>query len=76
MIIKPSDSDKLIKLLTEGPLILYGMGDTGKHIAQWCDTHEIPYLWSDQDAGKLEKEARGKALPRRKLPQSARTQMW
>lgn len=53
MIINPKNPDKLIKFLKEKPLILYGMGDTVRRIAQWCDTHGISYLISDKRAEEL-----------------------
>lgn len=50
MIIKPENPSELAELLKSRPLILYGMGDTGRRIAQWCGDYDIPYLWSDKNA--------------------------
>lgn len=59
MIIKPQDPNRLIGLLQSNPLILYGMGDTGRRIGQWCSDNGIQYLWSDQNA-ELQKQAEGR----------------
>lgn len=53
MIIKLEHPEKLIEFLKSKPLILYGMGDTGKRIAEWCDKHGIRYLISDQRAEEM-----------------------
>jgi len=56
MIIKPKNPDELMKLLSSDPLILYGMGDTGRRIAKWCEAHGIKYLWSDKKFDELQKQ--------------------
>lgn len=53
MIISPEGIDELNKMSKEQILILYGMGDTGRRIAKWCDTQGIRYLCSDSDENKL-----------------------
>lgn len=64
MVIRPQDPDKLTSFLSARPLILYGMGDTGKRIAEWCDGHGVRYLISDQRAEEmLEKGVPGVVLP-------------
>ena len=50
MIIKPENPSELAELLKSRPLILYGVSDTGRRIAQWCGDYDIPYLWSDKNA--------------------------
>ena len=49
MIIKPDDSKELKKKLNEKELILYGMGDTGMRIAEWCQKHQIDFFMSDKN---------------------------
>lgn len=53
MIIKPENPDELIDFLTAKPLILYGMGDTGRRIAKWCVNHRINFMISDKKASEL-----------------------
>ena len=66
MIIKPQDPYQLEKMLRSKPLILYGMGDTGRCIAQWCRDHEIHFLWSDKNA-ELQKHAEGRWIAPRDI---------
>lgn len=49
MIIKPDNSKELIKKLKEKELILYGMGDTGMRIAEWCQNQQIDFYMSDKN---------------------------
>lgn len=58
MIIEPQDPNKLKEFLQLRPLILYGMGDMGRRIAQWCDNHGLQYLQSDKNP-ELQKELGG-----------------
>lgn len=64
MIVKPEQPENLENFLKSKPLILYGMGDTRKRIAEWCDDHGIHYLLSDQRAEEMiEKGVPGVVLP-------------
>lgn len=53
MFINPKSPDELADFLRSKPLILYGMGDTGKKIATWCKNHGVDYLISDIRAEEL-----------------------
>lgn len=53
MVIRPENPDKLLKLLREKPLVLYGLGHTGKLIAKWCGDKGITYVISDKRAVEL-----------------------
>lgn len=67
MIIRPENPNGLIKMLTAAPLILYGIGDTGRHIAGWCRNHKIDYVISDKRIEELRDTLEGEELI---LPQS------
>lgn len=56
MIVNPKNPEKLVKFLKSKPLILYGMGDMGKHISKWCDEHGVDYLFSDKRAIELQEK--------------------
>lgn len=56
MIVRPSNSQKLISLLRKKPLILYGFGGAGSSIGNWCDKNEIDYIFADQHATQKEKD--------------------
>lgn len=53
MIIKPEHPEKLVEFLKSNPLILYGIGQTGKIITEWCDKKGIAYLISDKCAERM-----------------------
>ena len=57
MIIRPEEPEKLEKLLKSKPLILYGMGSTGKRMADWCEKHGIEYLFSDKRIDEMDKDS-------------------
>ena len=67
MIIRPDHPDELIRFLSAKPLILYGMGDTGKRIAEWCSEHRISYLISDQSTDKLSRYDPAKVVPLQRI---------
>lgn len=50
MVVKPQEPQKLISLLSEKQLVLYGFGGMGITIARWCDENGIDYIFADQDA--------------------------
>lgn len=56
MIVRPSNSQKLISLLRKKPLVLYGFGGAGSSIGNWCDENEIDYIFADQHAAQKEKD--------------------
>lgn len=56
MIVQPKCPEQLVRLLKEKPLVLYGMGGAGMRIAEWCDSHEISYVFADRDFIKKQKE--------------------
>ena len=56
MIVKPSNPQKLISLLREKPLILYGFGGAGNSIARWCSENQIDYIFADQHAVQKQKD--------------------
>lgn len=55
MIVRPSNSQKLISLLREKPLVLYGFGGAGSSIGHWCDENQIDYIFADQHAAQKQK---------------------
>lgn len=56
------NSDEKSLFLSEKPLILYGMGYIGKHVAAWCDKNGVDYIFADQDAAGKKAETRKKVI--------------
>lgn len=56
MIVKPKDPERLIRLLKDKPLVLYGAGGAGMRIAEWCDLHGIQYCFVDRNFADKQKE--------------------
>lgn len=50
MVVNPREPQKLISLLRERQLVLYGFGGMGVAIARWCDENGIDYIFADRDA--------------------------
>lgn len=65
MIIKPNNPEELEELLKSKPLILYGMGSSGKRIAAWCEKRRIEYLFSDKRINEMDRDSNIKTI----LPQ-------